>query len=282
MSSSRDDFSIAIRSALLQRGAAQKFSLISLIILATVIFFLDIYGFAFMKPIRSLINDGVYRISLVASAPTRFFPSMAESVENLFLIKSENERLKKELEIYKQKELSIKYLSNENKSLKKILESEETYLGKENIVLSKVLIDKDSPYLKSIIINRGSKSGILKGMPVLDKDYLVGRIVETNYLSSRVLLLNDLNSRIPVTFGEGGTQAILKGKGSTKPSLEYLPEGFIVEEGEEVFTSGKDGIFIPGSPIGMTTKDGEVKLFSESSQLSFVKVDISNQNKEEF
>ena len=36
----------------------------------------------------------------------------------------------------------------------------------------------------------------------MDKDYLVGRIVETNYLSSRVLLLNDLNSRIPVTFGE--------------------------------------------------------------------------------
>ena len=282
MSSSRDDFSIAIRSALLQRGAAQKFSLISLIILATIIFFLDIYGFTFMKPIRSIINDGVYRLSLVASAPTRFFPNVAESVESLFSIKSENERLRKELEIYRQKELNIKYLSNENKSLKKILESEETFLGKENIVLSKVLIDKDSPYLKSIIINRGSKSGILKGMPVLDKDYLVGRIVETNYLSSRVLLLNDLNSRIPVTFGEDGTQAILKGNGSNKPSLEYLPEGFIVEEGEEVFTSGKDGIFVPGSPIGMTTKDSEVKLFSESSQLSFVKVDLSNQNKENF
>ena len=46
MSSSRDDFGIAIRSALLQRGAAQKFSLVSLIILAIIIFILDIYGFA--------------------------------------------------------------------------------------------------------------------------------------------------------------------------------------------------------------------------------------------
>ena len=44
----------------------------------------------------------------------------------------------------------------------------------------------------------------------MDKDYLVGRIVETNYLSSRVLLLNDLNSRIPVTFGNDGTQSIFK------------------------------------------------------------------------
>ena len=62
MSSSRDDFGIAFRSALLQRGAAQKFSLVFLLILAIIIFFLDIYGFGFIKPIRSVINDTVYRV----------------------------------------------------------------------------------------------------------------------------------------------------------------------------------------------------------------------------
>ena len=180
----------------------------------------------------------------------------------------------------KQRELNVEYLENQNKNLEKILQSDVT-LFKKNIVVSKVLIDKSSPYLKSIIINRGSKSGILKGMPVLDKEYLVGRVVETNYLSSRVLLLNDLNSRIPVTFGEG-IQAILKGNGGSKPILEYLPEGYIVKDGVDVFTSGKDGIFLPGSPIGKTNDKGEVRLFSDSSQLSFVKVDMSKQNKEVF
>tara|TARA_B100000530_G_scaffold312958_1_gene240986 strand:+ start:280 stop:1128 length:849 start_codon:yes stop_codon:yes gene_type:complete len=282
MSSSRDDFGIAFRSALLQRGAAQKFSLVSLLVLAIIVFFLDVYGFNFIKPIRAIINDGVYRVSLVASSPSRFIPQATGSLSDLFSLKKENERLKKELEIFKQKELNVEFLSNQNKNLKKILESEESFLKKESMILSKVLIDKSSPYLKSIIINRGSKSGILKGMPVLDKEYLVGRVVETNYLSSRVLLLNDLNSRIPVTFGEDGVQAILKGSGGTNPILEYLPDGFIVEEGVDVFTSGKDGIFYPGSPIGKTTIEGKVKLFSESSQLSFVKVDVSNQLKEAF
>ena len=281
MSSSRDDFSIAFRSALLQRGAAQKFSLVFLIIVASVIFFLDVYGFGFIKPIRSIVNDGIYRVSLVASSPSRFIPQATGSVTNLFNIKSENERLKQELEVYRQQELSVEYLTNQNKSLKKILESDEN-LFKEHYVLSKVLIDKSSPYLKSIIINKGSKAGILKGMPVIDKEYLVGRIVETNYLSSRVLLLSDLNSRIPVTFGEDGTQAILKGSGGSRPVLEYLPEGYVVEEGVDVFTSGKDGIFFAGSPIGITVEKGEVKLFSESSQLSFVKVDLSKQKKEAF
>jgi len=281
MSSSRDDFGIAFRSALLQRGAAQKFSLISLIILAIIIFFLDTYNLKFMNPIRSVINDGIYRVSLVASSPSRFLPNLTEGITNLIGVKNENARLKKELEIYKLKELNVEYLTNQNKNLKKILETDET-LFEKNIILSKVLIDKNSPYLKSIIINRGSQSGILKGMPVMDKDFLIGRIVETNYLSSRVLLLNDLNSRIPVTFGKNGVQAILKGNGGTKPVLEYLPEGYVVEEGVDVFTSGKDGIFLPGSPIGITTENKEVKLFSEPSQLSFVKIDLAKKRKEDF
>ena len=282
MSSSRDDFGIAFRSALLQRGAAQKFSLVFLLILAIIIFFLDIYGFGFIKPIRSVINDTVYRVSLVASSPSRFFPNVTGGVVDLINVKKENERLKKELEIFKQKELNVEFLTNQNKNLKKILDSESSTLVNKNILLSKVLIDKGSPYLKSIIINRGSKSGILKGMPVMDKEYLIGRVVETNYLSSRVLLLNDLNSRIPVTFGEDGTQAILKGDGGNKQILEYLPEGHIIKPGIDVFTSGKDGIFFPGSPIGRTTINRDVKLFSEDSQLSFVKIDLAKQKKENF
>ena len=49
MSSSRDDFGIAIRSALLKKGARQKFSLVFLLILAIIIFLLDIYQFKFIK-----------------------------------------------------------------------------------------------------------------------------------------------------------------------------------------------------------------------------------------
>ena len=111
---------------------------------------------------------------------------------------------------FKNKEFQVEFLKNQNDSLKRILESDDKIKGES--ILAKVLLDKDSPYLKSIVINRGSKSGITKGMPVVDGNYLVGKIVEVNYLSSRVLLLNDLNSRIPITFGEDSIQAILSGK----------------------------------------------------------------------
>ena len=149
-----------------------------------------------------------------------------------------------------------------------------------NIILAKVLVDKNSPFLKSIIINKGTSSGILKGMPVTKDNYLIGRVVETNYLSSRILLLNDLNSRIPVTL-DGGAQAILSGSGANKPILEYLPEDYEILENINVFASGKDGIFTAGTPIGKTNFDGDVELFVDPNQLSFVTVNLNIKTKDD-
>ena len=278
MSVSRDDFSIAFRSALLQRGASQKFSVLSLIFLAFVIFFLDVYGAKFTNPVRGFLNDVVYRISYLSSTPTRFFPKATSNISSFFNIREENIKLKETIEKYKSLELNVEYLTNQNKDLQKILETEYLNRNLNNIVLAKVLVDKNSPFLKSIIINKGTSTGILKGMPVTVNNYLVGRIVETNYLSSRVLLLNDLNSRIPVTLGEGA-QAILTGSGLDKPILEYLPDDYLISEEINVFASGKDGIFSPGTPIGKTNMNGEVDLFIDPNQLSFVTVNlISQQN----
>ncbi len=283
MSSSRDDFGIAIRSALLQKGARQKFSLVFLFIIAVIVFLLDTYQFKLIKFSRSLINDGIYRLTNISTAPFKLLPLVNNKVKETIFAIEENKDLKIELDQLKNKEFQVEFLKNQNDSLRRILESDIKIKGKST--LAKVLLDKDSPYLKSIIINRGSKSGINKGMPVVDGNYLVGKIVEVNYLSSRVLLLNDLNSRIPITFGDDSTQAILTGKSESKPVLEYLPELYTPRNDLTVFTSGKDGVFIPGIPIGKTEIDGtdlKVKLFSDPNQLSFVTVQLIKMKEDNF
>jgi rod shape-determining protein MreC len=287
MSVSRDDFSIAFRSALLQRGGAQKFSILSLIILAILIFFLDVYGFTVIQKTRSVINDIVFRVTYIVSSPTRLMPGASKGLIRHFNLKEENEKLKKVIENYKSLDLNLEYLTNENKNLRKVLDAENVTNNKRNIVLAKVLVDRNSPFLKSIIINKGTQSGIKKGMPVTQDNYLVGRIVETNYLSSRVLLLTDLNSRIPVTLGPDSVQAILTGSATKNPKLEYLPENYVFENELTVFASGKDGIFIPGTPIGKTTSNAgkyknEIKLFVDPNQLSFITVNLIRLNKERF
>ena len=283
MSSSRDDFGIAIRSALLKKGARQRFSLVFLLIIAVIIFLLDSRQFKLVKFTRTLINDGIYRLTNISTAPFKLLPSINTKIEATFFAMNENKELKVKLEELKNKEFQVEFLKNQNDSLRRILESDVKIKGKS--ILAKVLLDKDSPFLKSIVINRGSKSGISKGMPVVDGNYLVGKIVEVNYLSSRVLLLNDLNSRIPITFGEDSIQAILSGKGESKPVLEYLPDLYEPYGNQTVFTSGKDGVFLPGIPVGKTEMDElnvKVRLFSDPNQLSFVTVQLINLNKDNF
>jgi len=277
MSSSRDDFGIAIRSALLQRGAKQKFSLFFVFCLSVLIFFLDIYPNKFMDVSRSLLNDVVYRISTISSSPLNLGSNIVRNTKKHIFIYKENKLLKSELEKLKSKEYKIEFLTTENKNLRETLDAVSDNVNIS--IVAKVLIDKKSLFLKSVILNKGANSKIKKGMPVVEGNYFVGRVVEVNYLSSRVLLLNDLNSRISVVIQETGAQAILTGTGSDKPSLEYLPEAYEGKEGNLVFTSGKDGMFSAGLAIGKTVIDNEqlnVKLFSDSSQLSFVSIILNS------
>jgi len=281
MSSSRGDFSIAFRSALLQRGVKQKFSLFFLICLSILIFFLDSYPSKAMDVTRALLNDGIYRVSNLATSPFKFFASLKNKTKNHLFIYKENIFLKNEIKKLQEKDLNTSFLIIENKKLKEVLKT-EMFESSERVV-AKVLIDKESPFLKSVILNKGSKSNIAKGMPVLSENYLVGRVVEVNYISSRVLLLKDLNSRIPVSIQPDGAQAILSGDGTKKPSLEYLPDSYQAYENSLVFTSGKDGIFYPGIAVGKTILEKEqvkVKLFSDPDQISFVSVILINEKKQ--
>ena len=139
------------------------------------------------------------------------------------------------------------------------------------------MLDKQSPYLNSFIINIGSNKGIKKGMAVLDGKNFIGRIVDVNFFSSRVLLVSDLNSRIPVIIEPSASHAILNGRGKNEPTLEYLPENHNVKDGDKVYTSGKEGIFTPGIPIGEVKFNNDliqVLLFSDLSQITFININL--------
>ena len=144
------------------------------------------------------------------------------------------------------------------------------------------MLDKQSPYLNSFILNNGSNIDIRNGMAVLDGKNFVGRIVDVNFFSSRVLLVSDLNSKIPVIIDPSGNHAILSGHGDELPSLDYLPKDNKLENGNIVFTSGKEGLFSPGIPIGeISVKPDKVNvlLFSDINQISFVNINIGESRK---
>ena len=95
MSSSRDDFTIAIRSALLQKGTRHKFSLFFLLSVSLIIFFLDIKSFNVISIVRNSINDIIYRVSNVATSPIKISSNLKDKAVNLIFIYDENKISKK-------------------------------------------------------------------------------------------------------------------------------------------------------------------------------------------
>ena len=277
MVTNRDDVSIAIRSAFLKKETKQKFSLIALIIASFIFLYLDSLENKPLNLIRSFIKDAVYRGSTIVSLPSKGISFTFGQIGIHISTHKENIKLKKENTELKSMILDQNFLKTENKELKKLLNQEmETFTILKR---AKVIIDKESPFLKSVILNKGSQENILKGMAVLDGKYFIGRIVEVNFFSSRVLLVTDLNSKIPVVIEPHAYQSILSGTGGENPILEYLPKNHKVEVGNSVYTSGKDGIFSPGIPIGKTIIVDDkvfVSLYSDSNQLSYVNVDIGH------
>ena len=273
MESSRDDFVIAIRSAFLKKGTQQRFSLLSLILFSIIFLILGSLNFKAINYVKMGINEIVYRSSFIVSGPENFIKKNYFTIQNHLNLYKENKKNESELTTLRSKDLLNEFIILENQRLKNIVDD---YLVKSDILFAKVLSDRGSPFLKSIIINKGSKHDINLGMVVADGEHLIGTVVQVNYLSSRVLLLSDLNSKIPVTIEPNGLLSILSGTGKDYGVIQYSKRNENIKNESIVYTSGTSGLFKAGIPIGRINNKFldriTVEFFSDFSQLKFVKI----------
>ena len=272
MASGRDDFIIAVRSAFLKKSNKQQFSLLALIIFSIFLIFLSNLNFVGIKYIKIGINEATYRLSALVSFPEKKLNQTINFFSEYFNVYKENQNLKDQIIKLSSEKLSYIFLENENKKLKELIGEEQNLTDG---IISKVLIDKDGKFLKSIILNKGTKNGIKIGMVVLENSYLVGQIIETNYTTSRAILISDLNSNIPVVLEPGSFQSILSGTGKDYGKIKYSKNKLPLDENMIVYTSGSGGNFRAGLPIGMVNNELEefgVEFFSDLSQLSYVKI----------
>ncbi len=279
METNRDDFVIAIRSAFLKKGTQQRFSLIALIPVSILFLVLGSFNFKAVDYLKKTLKEIVYRASFIASGPEHVIKKNYSIISSHFALYDKKKKDAAELNSLRSKDLSQKILTLENIKYKKLIDD---YLIKENETYAKVLIDKQSPFLRSVIINKGSKNKIKLGMIILDQNYLVGKVVEVNYFTSRVLLISDINSKIPVSLQPGDIQAIMSGKGAQSGVLQYTKDKNLINNDKEilVLTSGAGGLFKSGIPIGIIKKEENildnnekiVNFYKDFSQLKYVKV----------
>ena len=282
MASSRDDFIIAIRSAFLKKSTQQKFSLLSLVFTSIFIIVLSNLDFKAVRYLKIGINELVYRSSFVVSIPENFIKDTFIEVSDYTTFFNDYKKKKLELSKLKSNFVSSEIIQNENRELKELIND---YVSTSDKILAKIIVDHESPFLKSIIINKGSKDNIKIGTNIYDQSYLVGRVIEVNYKTSRVLLLSDLNSNVPVTIAPQNIQAIVTGSGDNYGQIKYIKDGLSKEFDEEsiIYTSGTGAIFKSGIPIGTleiirenSSNEFSVEFYSDFSQLKYVFAEITS------
>ena len=246
-----------------------RFSLLGLISFSILLLVLGSLNFKAIDYVKIVIKEVVYRSSFIVSGPENFIKKSNLKIQSHFQIYEENQVSMSELETLREKDLLNEFIISENKRLRIIIDD---YLVNSNEVFARVLNDKQSPFLKSIVISKGSKHDIELGMAVLDKNYLVGKVVEVNYMSSRILLVSDINSKIPVIIMPGNVQSILSGTGGDTGSIQYFKKKSKIQKNSIVYTSGSAGMFKSGIPVGKIDNEKSVDFFSDFRQLNFVKV----------
>jgi len=156
-------------------------------------------------------------------------------------LKGENDQLKNQLLLYQEGYL-------EGQRLQKLLtmKDQSDYVS----MTARVIGMDQKSLIKTILINKGTSHGIRNGLPVVNEQGVLGRIIETSWHVSRVLLISDGNSNIDALVQGTRVQGMLQGSGAMRCMLKYIAKTEEVKTGDPVVSSGMTEIFPKGLLLG--------------------------------
>lgn len=186
----------------------------------------------------------------------------------------QNQDLRRELQQMKAWKEAALQLEQENARLLDLnnvqLDPQLTY------VTGVVIADSGSPFRQSVLINVGSRDGIMDGWAAMDGLGLVGRISGVGRNTARAILLTDTSSRVPVTIQPSGQQALVTGDNNLAPLVDFVEAPDQVRPGDRVLTSGDGGVFPAGLLVGQLALDPKgrlrVRIAADYERLEFLRV----------
>ncbi len=161
---------------------------------------------------------------------------------------TEVDRLKQTVQELQSRLQSLEELEEENARLRELLNFSKKQ--KRIITFARVVSPLPDRYSGIIIINRGGTDGITKDMVVTTVDGLVGKVIEVKPKYSKVLLITDVNFSVSVKVKGTGLNGVVSGRGNSLCILKYISKDEILQKGQLLVTSGMDGIFPEGIPVG--------------------------------
>ncbi|MFC0268292.1 rod shape-determining protein MreC [Kushneria aurantia] len=222
------------------------------VILASFLMFAD-QRMSWMEDVRAQVSSLVAPVQWIVSLPARGLSLASLALSDQTRLVNENRRLHERLVTLSQRVQRMASLSAENDRLRSLLRA----APRQQIpwISAGLLTLDNDPFLQQMIIDRGQRSGVYSGQPVVDSAGLVGQVISVSRYSSRVLLITDASHSVPVQVNRNGLRFIARGAGQANMlTLDNVPNNTDVRVGDLLVTSGLAGRFPEGYPVGRVTR----------------------------
>jgi rod shape-determining protein MreC len=231
---------------LFKQGASARAKVTIFSLLAIGLLIVD-SRFHALGTIRTVIGTALYPLQRTALVPRDAYRGVTEYFASLRKLEQENLDLKMKSVTNAQSLQQNQQLAAENAQLRKLLGASERLPAKS--LMAEVLYDARDPFTRKIVLDRGSRHGVMPGQPVIDDAGVVGQVTRVLPLTSEVTLLTDKDQAIPVQVVRSGLRSVAYGRGSVGLELRFMATNADIRKGDALVTSGLDGIYPPGLAV---------------------------------
>ncbi|HDV6330369.1 TPA: rod shape-determining protein MreC [Burkholderia cenocepacia] len=209
--------------------------------------------FSTLEIVRGVLGTVLYPLQRAALVPRDLFMGAADLAVTGAALRHENDDLRKRnLQLSTQANQAA-VLTQENAHLRAVLELRQHIATQSTPV--EIQYDTSDPFTQKIVVGQGSQQGIQDGSPVVSEDGVVGQVTRVFPLQSEVTLVTDRDLAIPVQVLRTGLRSVIYGtpKGDSL-DLRFVPTSADLVAGDELITSGLDGVYPPGLPVAKVVR----------------------------
>ncbi len=207
------------------------------------------------QPLRAVAATALYPLQWLVMQPVYLAQNASAYVGTVKSAQQTESQARQKLAMQALRSNQVEHLSLENNRLRKLLALREQLTVRSQP--AEVLYDAADPYTRKIIVDQGLAQGVEAGSPVVDESGVVGQVTRVYPLVSEVSLLIDRDQAIPVLNTRTGARSVAFGDPVTQGGaleLRFMPANADVVEGDVLTTSGVDGVYPPGLPVGRIAK----------------------------
>lgn len=204
--------------------------------------------YQYLEGIRQVASVIIYPLQRLASAPGAMLNRMGEFFVTLSALRTENTQLAGQNLQNAATLQKYRALAAENAHLRELLATRQRTA--ESTVVAEVLYTSRDPFTRKVIIDKGQQHDIKAGQPVIDQIGVIGQVTRIYPWLAEITLITDKEQAVPVQNLRNGLRAVLGGTGNDgQLELKFIPLNADFQNGDQLVTSGIDGLYPPGLPV---------------------------------